>query len=178
TTSTSSSNPHITDKVNAVYWSKDGSTWSGSTQGSAYTSGTPPNQGYCTSSSTQGFGTIIKSSGAKLIVVGSGTAGLGVQVVTRKWQSLIDLSVITGGTTNAFYGNTGLCMTNNPTMMHQTTGNDAGVYSGGDIGASYCPGGVGNGSMVVEGNMYAQGSISLNGGCVNGNIWAGGGVNL
>src|SRR5205085_12302639 len=34
------------------------------------------------------------------------------------------------------------------------------------------------GSMVVEGNMYAQGSISLNGGCVNGNIWAGGGVNL
>src|SRR5205085_12541439 len=92
--------------------------------------------------------------------------------------SLIDLSEITGGTTNAFYGNTGLCMTNNPTMIHQTTGNDAGVYSGGDIGGSYCPGGNGNGSMVVEGNLYAQGSITLTGGCVDGNIWAGGSVNL
>jgi hypothetical protein len=173
-----STNPKITYKVSAVYWSSTGSSWFGSKQGAAYTSGTPAAQGYCTSSSTQGFGTVVKSSGAKLIVVGSGTAGNGVQTVTRKWQSLIDLTAITGGTTNAFYGNTGLCITNNPTVMHQITGNDAGLYSGGDINASYCPAGSGNGSMVIEGTVYAQGNITFTGGCIDSDVWAGGTVNL
>ncbi len=162
----------ITYQITSIHWSADGSTWSSSNTSNTGTAG------YCTTSSTAKYGSAIKSSGAKLIVTGSGTAGAGVQTVTRKWQSLVDLSAILGGSTNAFYGNTGLCINNNPMMIHQSTGNDAQLYSGGDIDTTSLCGNVnGNGSMVVEGNVYAQGSISLNG-CVEGNIWAGGSVTL
>lgn len=164
---TLSSAPRVTYTISSVHWSTDGATWSNLTD----LSGT---NGVCTTSSTQKFAKLKK--GSRLVVTGKGTAGSGAQVVTRTWQTLVDITPVTGGTTSAFYGSSGLCVNNNPNVMHNVTGNDAGLYSGGDINTpAVCGATNGNANLLVEGNIYAQGSVVLKG-CVDGNIWAGGSV--
>jgi hypothetical protein len=168
---TLSGTPFVSYRIYSVHWSNDGTTWSNGTDQTA-------TSGVCTTSSTTRF-----KSAKKVVVVGQGTAGTAPQLVTRKWQSLVDLTAITGGSTNAFYGNTGLCVVNNPTILHNTSGNDATLYTAGSLNTSaQCGNSNGNGSMVVEGSVYAQGSIGDSGnpfkGCIEGNVWAGGAVYL
>jgi Tfp pilus assembly protein PilX len=159
TSLTLSASPSVTYSVSRVMWSANGTT---------YTS--------CASSSPT---TSQVKTLSRLVVVGSGTAGTGQQVVTRKWQSLIDLTPIAGGSVAAFYGNTGLCISNGPKILHDTSGNDATLYSGGDINTTaVCGSTTNSGNMVVEGNVYAQGSINGIYGCVEGNVWAGGSITL
>lgn len=171
TTKTLSSSPSITYKISTVYWSTNGSTWS-----TTNTTNTG-SAGYCTSSSTLKYTSL--GAGGKIVVIGSGTAGAGQQVVTRKWQTLVDLTAVSGKSTNAFFGNSGVCINNNPTILHNTpSGNDSTIYSGGDVDTyALCGNTNGNGSMIVEGNIYAQGNVALRG-CVDGDIWAGGYVQL
>jgi hypothetical protein len=161
TTNTLSTKPSITYSVSRVAWLPKG--------GSTYTK--------CSSSSPPTSTTL-----AQLVITGTGTAGVsssGTAPVTRKWQTLVDLTPVSGGSAAAFYGNTGLCISNNPTLIHDVAGNDALLYSGGDINTTSLCGAINSGaSMVIEGNLYAQGNIDGIQGCIDGNVWAGGSINL
>jgi Tfp pilus assembly protein PilX len=157
TTSTLSATPYVTYSAQ-VWWSTDGTTFN-----------------FCSTAPT---GATLKSL-KYLVVTGTGLAGRGVAIATRKWQTLVTVTPINGGTTSAFYGNTGLCLRNNPNLLHNVTGNDAMLYSGGDINTTATCGNITlNASAVIEGSVYAQGSIANLFGCIEGNIWAGGSIQV
>ncbi len=154
--------------------------------GSTYTLSTSPSVTYQTSVAWSTDGNTFTScptapaAGTTLtwvVVTGTGSAGTG-SVVARKWQTLVQLTAIKGGGRSAYFGNTGLCIANGPLVLHNVTGNDAMLYSGGDINTTSLCGSTSSGNMVIEGNVYAQGSIDHMSGCVEGNVWAGGSVNL
>lgn len=166
TTSTLSTAPSVKYSVSGVWWSTDGTTFT-------------PCPGSTTPPTAPSPSTPLRSARLKsLVITGTGTAGLGNQVVTRRWQTWVQLSAITGGSQTAFYGNTGICIKNGPTILHNVAGNDAMLYSGGDIDTAFLCGGISSGNMIVEGSIYAQGSIANIAGCVEGDVWAGGSVDL
>jgi type II secretory pathway pseudopilin PulG len=166
TTSTLSTSPSVKYSVSGVWWSTDGTTFT-------------PCPGSTTPPTAPSPSTPLRSARLKsLVITGTGTAGLGNQVVTRRWQTWVQLSAITGGSQTAFYGNAGICIKNGPTILHNVAGNDAMLYSGGDIDTAFLCGGISSGNMIVEGNIYAQGNIANIAGCVEGDVWAGGSIGL
>jgi hypothetical protein len=155
-----STSPSVAYSISRVRWSTDGTNW--------------PAGNSCTTSSSTRY-----PNAKKLVVTGTGTAGAGQQVVNRKWQTLVTLTPVYGGTASAFFGNTGLCLRNNPNLLHNVAGNDAMLYSGGDINTTALCGNITlNASAVIEGNVYAQGNIANLFGCIEGNLWAGGSVQI
>jgi type II secretory pathway pseudopilin PulG len=167
-TYTLSTSPLVRYSYSGVWWSKDNTNYT-----PCPGSSTPPTSP-SPANPTKWELNRLKS----LVVTGTGTAGSGAQVVTRRWQTLVKVTPITGGNVTAFYGQYGLCIQNGPVVLHNLAGNDALIYSGGDIDTNALCGGISSGNMVVEGSIYAQGSIANLAGCIEGDVWAGGSVDL